>query len=140
MIKEIKKYNKRSKPDWLKVKIKFNDNSRKVNELVRTHSLNTVCEEARGPNIYECWDAKTATIMILGEICTRSCGFCSVKTGKPNVLDWDEPSRVAQAVQKMDLEHIVITSVDRDDIKNDYGASIWAETIFAIKELNPTVM
>ena len=137
MIKEIKKYNKRSKPDWLKVKIKFNDNYRKVNELVRTHSLNTVCEEARCPNIYECWDAKTATIMILGEICTRSCGFCSVKTGKPNVLDWDEPSRVAQAVQKMDLEHIVITSVDRDDIKNDYGASIWAETIFAIKELNP---
>ena len=137
MIKEVKKYTKRLKPDWLKVKIKFNDNYRRVNELVRTHSLNTVCEEARCPNIYECWDAKTATIMILGDICTRSCGCCSVKTGKPNALDWDEPFRVAQAVQKMDLEHIVITSVDRDDIKNDYGASIWAETIYKIKKLNP---
>jgi len=136
-VNDLKKNNKRSKPDWLKVKLKFNDNYRKVNDLVQTHSLNTVCEEARCPNIYECWDAKTATIMILGDICTRSCGFCSVKTGKPKLVDKDEPIRVAQAVNKMDLDHIVITSVDRDDLKNDYGASIWVRTIEEIKILSP---
>jgi len=137
MIDNVKNINKRSKPDWLKVKIKFNKNYRQVSNLVNEHSLNTVCEEARCPNIYECWDAKTATIMILGDICTRMCGFCSVKTGKPNIIDNEEPLRVAKAVKKMGLEHIVITSVDRDDIKNDYGASIWAETIKQINYLVP---
>ena len=137
MINDVKKNKQVSKPDWLKVKLKFNENYRKVNDLVKTHSLNTVCEEARCPNIYECWDAKTATLMILGDVCTRSCGFCSVKTGRPNVTDLEEPLRVAQAVQKMGLDHIVITSVDRDDLKNDYGASIWSETINKIKLLSP---
>ena len=137
MIDNVKNTNKRSKPDWLKVKIKFNKNYRQVSNLVNEHSLNTVCEEARCPNIYECWDAKTATIMILGDICTRMCGFCSVKTGKPNIIDNEEPLRVAKAVKKMGLEHIVITSVDRDDIKNDYGASIWADTIKQINSLVP---
>ena len=91
--------------------------------------LNTVCEEAKCPNIYECWDRKTATIMILGDICTRACGFCSVKTGKPKWHDPAEPFRTAMAVKKMGLKHVVITSVDRDDLKNDYGATVWAETI-----------
>jgi len=91
--------------------------------------LNTVCVEARCPNIYECWNRKTATIMILGDTCTRSCGFCSVKTGKPLTEDKLEPYRVAQAVKKMALKHVVITSVDRDDIKDDYGSTIWAQTI-----------
>tara|TARA_Y100001934_G_C12268511_1_gene733633 strand:+ start:301 stop:1188 length:888 start_codon:yes stop_codon:yes gene_type:complete len=137
MMDNLKEIKKVTKPDWLKVKIKLNKNYRQVSQLVSEHSLNTVCEEARCPNIYECWDAKTATIMILGDICTRMCGFCSVKTGKPDQIDKEEPLRVANAVKKMGLEHIVITSVDRDDLKNDYGASIWAETIKQINNLVP---
>jgi len=100
-----------------------------VDQVVKTNNLHTVCEEARCPNIYECWDRRTATIMILGDVCTRACGFCSVKTGKPTWDDPLEPLRTALAVKKMDLRHVVITSVDRDDIKNDYGAEIWADTI-----------
>ena len=100
-----------------------------VDQVVKTNNLHTVCEEARCPNIYECWDRRTATIMILGDVCTRACGFCSVKTGKPTWDDPLEPKRTALAVKKMDLRHVVITSVDRDDIKNDYGAEIWANTI-----------
>ncbi|MCH2650642.1 MAG: lipoyl synthase [Candidatus Marinimicrobia bacterium] len=100
-----------------------------MNTVVQTNRLHTVCEEARCPNIYECWDRRTATIMILGDICTRACRFCSVKTGKPSWNDPLEPYRTAMAVKKMNLKHVVITSVDRDDIKGDYGASIWAETI-----------
>ncbi len=96
---------------------------------VTTNKLNTVCEEARCPNIYECWGRGTATIMILGDICTRACGFCSVATGKPNGVDEMEPVRTAMAVKKMNLRHVVITSVDRDDLKGDFGAKIWAETI-----------
>ncbi len=99
--------------------------------------LNTVCEEARCPNIYDCWDRETATIMILGDICTRSCGFCSVKTGKPSSIDLNEPNRISQAVKEMGLRHIVLTSVDRDDLKNDFGATIWAETITAIRKTSP---
>jgi len=103
---------------------------------MREQNLNTVCEEARCPNIYECWGRKTATIMILGDICTRSCGFCSVATGKPNKIDSNEPLRTALAVKSMDLRHVVLTSVDRDDLKGDYGAEIWAETIHYVRKYN----
>ena len=112
-----------------KIRLRMGTGYRFVDQVVKTNNLHTVCEEARCPNIYECWDRRTATIMILGDVCTRACGFCSVKTGKPT---WDDPLesvRTALAVKKMDLRHVVITSVDRDDIKNDYGAEIWADTI-----------
>ena len=112
-----------------KIRLQITDGYKFVNDVVQSNKLNTVCEEARCPNIYECWDRRTATIMILGDICTRACGFCSVKTGKPVYDDPMEPFRTAMAVKKMDLRHVVITSVDRDDLKNDYGASIWADTI-----------
>ena len=112
-----------------KIRLQITDGYKFVNDVVQSNKLNTVCEEARCPNIYECWDRRTATIMILGDICTRACGFCSVKTGKPVYDDPMEPFRTAMAVKKMNLRHVVITSVDRDDMKNDYGASIWAETI-----------
>ena len=108
-----------------------------MNEVVRENKLNTVCEEARCPNIYECWNRGTATIMILGDVCTRACGFCSVKTGKPKWDDPLEPIRTAVAIKKMQLRHVVITSVDRDDLKDDYGSSIWAETINQIREHVP---
>ncbi len=100
-----------------------------VEDTIKKNKLNTVCVEARCPNIFECWERRTATIMILGDICTRACGFCAVKTGRPTWDDTLEPYRTAIAVKKMGLKHVVITSVDRDDIKGDYGASIWAETI-----------
>lgn len=112
-----------------KIRLQITNGYKFVNDVVQSNKLNTVCEEARCPNIYECWDRRTATIMILGDICTRACGFCSVKTGKPVYDDPKEPFRTAMAVKKMNLRHVVITSVDRDDLKNDYGASIWAGTI-----------
>jgi len=117
------------KPKWLKIKLSLNDNYNDISNIISKNKLNTVCSEARCPNIYECWNNRTATIMILGDTCTRACGFCSVKTGKPNQVDTLEPVRVAEAAKKMDLRHIVITSVDRDDLRNDYGAEIWAATI-----------
>jgi len=125
------------KPDWLKIKLSTSANYNDMKILMENHLLNTVCEEARCPNIYECWDARTATVMILGDTCTRSCGFCSVKTGKPNQVDSDEPQRVSDLVYKLKLRHVVITSVDRDDLKNDYGSSIWVDTVLAIKEKSP---
>jgi len=112
-----------------KIKLRIGDNYRFVNNIVKDHNLNTVCAEANCPNIYECWNRGTATVMILGDTCTRACGFCAVKTGKPS---WDDPLesyRTAMAVKKMNLKHVVITSVDRDDLKGDYGSSIWAMTI-----------
>ena len=112
-----------------KIRLRMGTGYRFVDQVVKTNNLHTVCEEARCPNIYECWDRRTATIMILGDVCTRACGFCSVKTGKPTWDDPLEPLRTALAVKKMDLRHVVITSVDRDDIKNDYGTEIWADTI-----------
>ena len=112
-----------------KIRLKVTQDYKFVNDVVQRNKLHTVCEEARCPNMYECWDRGTATIMILGDTCTRACGFCAVKTGKPTWNDSLEPYRTAMAVKKMDLKHVVITSVDRDDLKNDYGASIWAETI-----------
>ena len=120
-----------------KVRFHINDGYRFVNEVVRENKLNTVCEEARCPNIYECWNRGTATIMILGDVCTRACGFCSVKTGKPKWDDSLEPIRTAIAIKKMQLRHVVITSVDRDDLKDDYGSSIWGETINQIREHVP---
>ena len=116
-------------PKKPKIKLKYGDDYKFVQNVVSDNKLNTVCEEARCPNIYECWGRGTATIMILGDICTRACGFCSVKTGKPLEVDSMEPVRTAMAVKKMNLRHVVITSVDRDDIKADFGATIWAETI-----------
>ena len=120
-----------------KIKLKMTDGYKFVNDIVTANKLHTVCAEARCPNIYECWDRGTATIMILGDICTRACGFCSVKTGKPTWNDPMEPFRTAMAVKKMDLKHVVITSVDRDDLRGDYGASVWAETIQQIHKHVP---
>ena len=124
-------------PKKPKIKLKYGDDYKFVQNVVSDNKLNTVCEEARCPNIYECWGRGTATIMILGDICTRACGFCSVKTGKPIEVDSMEPVRTAMAVKKMNLRHVVITSVDRDDIKADFGATIWAETIKQIHRQVP---
>ncbi len=112
-----------------KIRLSIGDGYKFVENVVYTNKLNTVCEKARCPNIYECWNRGTATIMILGDVCTRSCGFCSVETGKPTWNDPLEPYRTAMAVKKMKLRHVVITSVDRDDLKGDFGAKIWSETI-----------
>lgn len=120
------------RPDWLKVRLPFGEGYNEVKQVVQSHRLHTVCEEARCPNIGECWGRRTATFMILGDICTRSCGFCAVKTGRPQFLDRDEPRRVAEAVLKMSLRHVVITSVNRDELP-DGGASIFAETIQQIR-------
>jgi lipoic acid synthetase len=117
------------RPSWLKIKLNTSDDFQATKDIIDKQMLNTVCVEAKCPNIYECWNRKTATIMILGDTCTRSCGFCSVKTGKPPFTDMLEPKRVSEAVKKMNLNHVVLTSVDRDDLKNDYGASIWSKTI-----------
>ena len=124
---------KRTRPNWLKIKLSTSGKFLETQKLIRENNLHTVCEEARCPNIYECWGRQTATIMILGDTCTRSCGFCSVKTGKPVATDTIEPIRTGHTVNAMNLRHVVITSVDRDDIKNDYGADIWAETIEQIR-------
>jgi lipoic acid synthetase len=123
------------RPEWLKAKIPGGENYAGLLEIMRKEKLHTVCEEARCPNIGECWNARTATFMILGDICTRSCGFCAVKTARPDYgLDWDEPRRVADAAQKMGLRHAVITSVNRDE-REDGGAPIFAETIRLLREL-----
>ncbi len=125
------------RPEWLKARIPGGENYARLKNLIDTQRLHTVCEEARCPNMGECWNSGTATFMILGDICTRSCGFCAVKTGRPDYgLDWDEPRRVAEAVQRMKLRHAVITSVNRDE-RSDGGAPIFAETIRLIRELMP---
>ena len=120
-----------------KIRLQIGPNYSSVRNVVRANNMHTVCEEARCPNIYECWENGTATLMILGNVCTRACGFCSVATGKPVWDDPMEPFRTAIAVKKMRLRHVVITSVDRDDLKNDYGAEIWAETIVQIHSSVP---
>lgn len=124
------------KPEWLKTKVPAGKEYIQVREIVENHKLHTICTSGHCPNMHECWGRGTATLMILGNICTRSCGFCNVKTGRPLPADWDEPERVARSVQLMNLKHVVITSVDRDDLK-DRGAEIWALTIKAIKRVNP---
>ena len=124
------------KPEWLKINLKTNQNFKEIKQMMRNKTLHTVCEEARCPNIYECWANRTATFMILGDVCTRACRFCAVKTGLPTELDWAEPKRVAEAVEQMGLRHAVVTSVARDDLR-DGGASIFAATIKAIRQRNP---
>lgn len=124
------------RPDWFKIKLRTDGEYKHVNHLVSKLSLNTVCTEARCPNIYECWSQGTATFMILGDVCTRHCGFCSVKKGKPVATDPDEPQRVAEAVASLGLDYVVITSVDRDDLP-DEGAWHWAETVRAVKRQLP---
>ncbi len=126
------------RPEWLKVKAPGGETYANVKTMMRSKTLHTVCEEARCPNISECWNAGTATFMILGDTCTRSCGFCAVKTGRPPVLDVDEPQRVADAVLSMNLKHAVITSVNRDELA-DGGSRIFADTILAVREANPSI-
>ena len=124
------------KPDWLRVKLPIGESYKNVRNLVDTHKLHTICESGNCPNMGECWGAGTATFMILGNICTRSCGFCAVATGRPEAVDWDEPQRVAEAIYLMKVKHAVITSVDRDELK-DGGSIVWYNTIKAVKALNP---
>ncbi|GAG17681.1 unnamed protein product, partial [marine sediment metagenome] len=120
----------------MKVSIHTGENYRQLRDLVQGQRLHTVCREARCPNIYECWERSSATLMILGDVCTRSCGFCAVKTGRPPVLDDQEPCRTARAVKAMGLRHCVITSVNRDELP-DGGSSVWAETIRQVHQQVP---
>lgn len=124
------------KPEWLRVKLPTGKEYAEVRKIVSTHKLHTICESGNCPNMGECWGAGTATFMILGNICTRSCGFCNVATGKPKPVDLQEPERIAESVRLMNVKHCVITSVDRDDLK-DGGSVIWAETINAIRRVSP---
>jgi len=124
------------KPDWLKVKLPIGSDYKKVRDVVKDFNLHTICESGSCPNIGECWGAGTATFMILGNVCTRSCSFCAVKTGRPTEYDTEEPQRIAQAIQIMKVKHAVITSVNRDELK-DKGAEIWYQTVKAVKELTP---
>ena len=127
---------KTSKPRWLRVKLPTGESYKKVRSLVSEHKLHTICESGNCPNMGECWGAGTATFMILGNICTRSCGFCNVSTGRPLPADLKEPARVANSIKLMKVKHGVITSVDRDDLK-DGGSIIWAETVKAVREASP---
>jgi lipoic acid synthetase len=129
---------KRTKPDWLKIKIPLGETYAEVKKIVQTHKLHTICEDGKCPNMAECWGAGTATFMILGNVCTRSCSFCAVATGRPNEYDLDEPKRVAEAIKLMKVKHAVITSVNRDELK-DKGAGVWAATIREVKLQNPGV-
>ena len=124
------------RPDWLRVKLPTGESYRRVREIVGEHKLHTICQSGNCPNMGECWGAGTATFMILGNVCTRSCGFCSVATGRPDAVDPFEPARVARSIELMGLKHCVITSVDRDDLK-DGGSDIWARTIRAIRRRTP---
>lgn len=125
------------KPEWLKIKLNTNENYTGLKKMMREKNLHTVCEEARCPNIHECWAVRrTATFMILGDVCTRACRFCAVKTGLPSELDWAEPERIADSVVHMNLKHVVITAVARDDLK-DGGAAVFAETVRAVRRKNP---
>jgi len=136
VIENIAQEKKMRKPKWLRVKLPTGENYRKVRQLVDEHKLHTICESGSCPNMGECWGEGTATFMILGNICTRSCGFCAVKTGRPDEVDEFEPGRVAHSVKTMGVKHAVITSVDRDDLK-DGGANIWAQTVRAIRKQSP---
>jgi len=127
---------KLKKPNWLRAKLPSSPEYRETLNIVETNNLHTVCQSAQCPNMGECWSRGTATVMILGNICTRSCTFCAVQTGRPTELDLGEPARVAEAIKKMGLKHAVVTSVARDDLK-DGGASVWAATIRAVRHKNP---
>jgi len=133
-----KKINTRRKPDWLKIKLPQKDSYADVKKLVKDNNLHTICTSGSCPNLGECWDAGTATFMVLGDICTRACKFCAVKTGKPLAVDKNEPIKLARSIKALKLKHCVITSVDRDDLP-DCGASFWAEVITEIKEHNPEI-
>ncbi len=135
MVKIIKRV---SKPDWLRIQLPNTSEYNWMNKTIRDNSLHTICTSGKCPNAAECWGNGTATFMILGDICTRACKFCNVKTGRPNPVDFNEPLRIARSIQIMKLKHAVITSVDRDDLE-DGGAGIWVETIKKIKELNPGI-
>jgi lipoic acid synthetase len=135
-VKTIADKPKRTKPDWLRVKLPTGKEYAQVRQLVDEHKLHTICESGNCPNMGECWGAGTATFMILGNICTRSCGFCAVATGMPSAVDWQEPNRVANSVKLMKVKHAVVTSVDRDDLK-DGGSIIWVETVEAIRRESP---
>ncbi len=124
------------KPKWLRVKLPTGENYKNVRGLVDKYKLHTICESGHCPNMGECWGAGTATFMILGNICTRSCGFCNVATGRPLSVDWEEPEKVARSVKLMKIKHAVLTSVDRDDLA-DGGSIIWKETVHAIRRLSP---
>lgn len=130
------KYTK--KPDWLRVKLPIGKEYREVRQIVSEHKLHTICESGSCPNMGECWGNGTATFMILGNTCTRSCGFCNVHTGKPLPVDWEEPKMVAESIRLMKLKHAVITSVDRDDLK-DGGSMIWAETVNEVRKACPGI-
>ena len=132
--KEKKTYT--TKPKWLRVKLPTGKKYTDLRGLVDKYQLNTICTSGSCPNMGECWTEGTATFMILGNICTRSCGFCGVKTGRPETVDWDEPEKVARSIKLMKIKHAVITSVDRDDLK-DMGSILWAETVNAIRRMNP---
>jgi lipoic acid synthetase len=136
IINTVPETAKVKKPNWLRVKLPTGENYKHVRGLVDTHKLHTICESGNCPNMGECWGEGTATFMILGNVCTRSCGFCAVATGRPDAVDWDEPQRVAEAIYLMQVKHAVVTSVDRDELK-DGGSIIWYNTIKAIKSLNP---
>lgn len=133
---EKEKMSLGKRPEWLKVKLPMGENYANVKNLMRRQQLHTVCEEARCPNMGECWNARTATFMILGDTCTRSCGFCNIKTGIPNLVDLQEPRRVADSVKELNLRHVVITSVNRDELK-DGGASIFRDSCKLIREEMP---
>ncbi|MFN3342828.1 MAG: lipoyl synthase [Flavobacteriales bacterium] len=128
--------NRQPKPKWLRVKLPTGESYKKVREIVSEHKLHTICESGNCPNMGECWGEGTATFMILGNVCTRSCGFCNVATGRPEAVDVFEPARVAQSVSLMKVKHCVITSVDRDDLA-DGGSEIWAQTVKAIRRKSP---
>ena len=126
----------KGKPKWLRVKLPTGKKYTQLRNLVDTYNLHTICTSGSCPNMGECWGEGTATFMILGNVCTRSCGFCGVKTGRPDELDWAEPEKVARSIKIMGIRHAVITSVDRDDLK-DMGSILWAETVKAIRRMNP---
>ena len=128
--------SKLKKPSWLRVRLPIGEEYKHVRNVVDTHKLHTICESGNCPNMGECWGEGTATFMILGNVCTRSCGFCAVATGRPSAVDWQEPQRVADAIHLMKVKHAVITSVDRDELK-DGGSIIWYNTIKAVQSLNP---
>ncbi len=128
---------RKKRPDWLRVKLPTGPEYRKVRTIVDTNKLHTICESGNCPNMGECWGEGTATFMILGNVCTRSCSFCAVATGRPNEYDADEPRRVAEAIKTMGVKHAVITSVNRDELK-DRGAEIWYQTVVLTKELSPS--
>ena len=133
----IKEEPRQRKPDWLRVKLPIGEDYKRVRNLVDEYKLHTICQSGNCPNMGECWGAGTATFMILGNVCTRSCSFCAVKTGRPNEYDEDEPRRVAEAIRLMQVKHAVLTSVNRDELK-DRGAEIWYQTVRLIKEESPS--